>query len=153
MAKRQTETGIKIVGLNKFLRVLNKIPKDMQAGIRDASQGIANDLVSASKQAAHTPLQRMAAGGLKARRDRVPVVATSGTVGAGVPTKDVFYGAEFGGGRRDTTRQFLPHKGRTGYFFYPTARARGEKYFDMWADAIDAAFKAWEDDSARFGEH
>ena len=152
MAKRQTETGIQIVGVNKLLRVLSKAPKELQAEVRDASQSIASDLVAGAKDAASTPLQRMVVGGLKARRDRVPVVATSGKVGRGVPTRDVFYGAEFGGQRRTTTQQFQPHKGRHGYFFYPTARARGDKYADMWADAIDKAFKDWDDQSARHGD-
>lgn len=144
-------TAIEVVGVNKLLRVLSKIPKELQAEVRDASQAIANDLVSAAKNAAHTPTQRLVAGGLKARRDRVPVVATSGSLKPGVRTRDVFYGAEFGGGRRPSTQQFPPHRGRLGYFFYPTARARGAKYADMWGDAIDKAFKDWNDQSAKHG--
>jgi hypothetical protein len=124
--------------------VLNKLPKDLNNETRDASQEIAGKLVSAATQAAHTPLQQLAAKGLKAKRDRIPVVTVSGTVRKGVKATDIFYGAEFGGQRRPTTMQFQPHIGKRGYFVYPTLRAQGSRYYDMWVDAIDKAFKDWE---------
>jgi hypothetical protein len=34
----------------------------------------------------------------------------------------VFFGAEFGGGRRKTTQQFLRHRGNQGYFFWQAVR-------------------------------
>jgi hypothetical protein len=141
--RAQSDTVAEIKGLPQLLRLLNKIPKDLQAEVRDASQAIANDLVSGAKSAAHTPLQRKAANALKAKRDRVPVVKAGGMAGD-VPVKDIFYGAEFGGGARPTTQQFLSHKGRSGYFLYPTARARGRRYAEMWAEAVDKAFKDWD---------
>src|SRR5262245_14204010 len=123
MAKSQTgETGIQVAGVKALLKALSKIDKNLQSDVREASQKIAADIVSGARNASHTPLQRMVAGGLVAKRDRVPVVKTAGTVGAGVPTRDVFYGAEFGGGKRPTTRQFPPHKGQQGYFLYPYIR-------------------------------
>lgn len=149
MAKAETAQALDIKGVNALLRALSKIPKNLQADVRDASQAIANDLAAGARGAAHTPLQRMASTGLKAKRDRVPVVQTSGMVRAGVRMRDVFYGAEFGGGRRATTQQFPPHKGQVGYFLYPYARAHANKYADMWADAVDKAFKDWDDQSAR----
>ena len=65
----------------------------------------------------------------------------------GVREIDVFYGAEFGGKRRTTTQQFPSWRGSgsgAGYFLYPTARASGKRYYDMWADAVDKAFTDWE---------
>lgn len=144
MAKSERQTVFEIKGMRELLRALNKIPKELQNDVRDASQGIATDLVAGAKGAASTPLQNLAATGLKAKRDRVPVVSASGSVRAGVKTQDIFYGAEFGGRRRPSTMQFLPHKGQQGYFLYPTARARGKRYFEMWAEAIDKAFRDWD---------
>lgn len=142
--KADTQTVFKVSGMRELLRALNTIPKDLQKEVRDASQDIANDLASAGKAAATTPLQQLAATGLKARRDRVPVVAvTSGAIRPGVKATDVWYGAEFGGGSRPTTQQFPPHRGRRGYFFYPTARARGQRYWGEWEDAVDKAFRDW----------
>jgi len=143
--KKETQTAIEIVGMRQLLRALSKIPKDLQNDVRDASQAIANDLASAGRNAAQTPLQVLAATGLKAKRDRVPVVTSGrGAIRPGVRATDIWYGAEFGGAQRPTTQQFPPHKGRRGYFFYPTARAHGDRYADLWADAVDKAFKEWD---------
>lgn len=149
VAKRGTnrETMFHVEGMRELLQVLNKLPKELQNEVREASQAIANDLAAGARNAAHSPLQRLAASGIKARRDRVPVIGVGATnVKPGVKAIDVFYGAEFGGGRRPTTRQFPYWKGRgssAGYFLYPTARQRGRKYYDMWADAVDKAFEDW----------
>jgi hypothetical protein len=140
---KSRETAVHVTGVRQLLKALSKIDKDLQAEVRDASQDIATDLVSGAKNAAATPLQNKVAGGLKVKRDRVPVVSASGKVD-GIPMRDIFYGAEFGGGRRPTTQQFTPHQGRRGYFLYPTARARGRHYAALWADAVDQAFKAWD---------
>lgn len=142
-ANKDTVTEIK--GMRQLLRLLNQLPKDLQAEVRDASQEIANDLVSGAKNAAHTRQQSMAAAGLKVKRDRVPIVRVGrNTIRPGVKETDVFYGAEFGGRRRPTTMQFQPHLGQQGYFLYPTARQRGRKYAEMWAGAVDKAFRDWD---------
>jgi CRP-like cAMP-binding protein len=134
----------RVEGLKRFLRVLSSLPKDLQNDTRDASQQIASDIASKAQNAAHTPLQNLAATTLKAKRDRIPVVQSTGSVRKGVKAQDIFYGAEFGGGRRPTTRQFLPHRGTRGYFFYPTVRANSRRAYDQWADAVDKAFKQWQ---------
>lgn len=142
---RNVDTTVQIKGIRELLRALNKIDKDLQNDVRDASTNIASDLVSGARSAATTRLQNLAAQGLTVRRDRVPVVRVGrATVRPGTKLTDVFYGAEFGGGRRSTTQQFLPHRGQHGYFLYPVARARGRQYSDMWADAIDKAFETWD---------
>jgi len=140
---KSSETAVQVTGVKQLLRALSKIDKDLQAEVRDASQDIATDLLSGTRNAATTPLAMKVAAGLKVKRDRVPVVSASGNVD-GVPLRDIFYGAEFGGQRRPTTQQFQPHRGRRGYFLYPTARARGRHYAALWADAVDQAFKAWD---------
>ena len=142
---RDVDTTVQVVGIRPLLRALSDNDKELQKYVRDASGAIAGDLVTGATQAAHTPGQRLAASGLRVKRDRIPVVRV-GTqmVRAGVRATDVFYGYEFGGGKRPTTQQFPAHRGRRGYFFYPTARARGKHYFDLWSDAVDTAFKAWD---------
>ena len=151
MAKYETAQAVNVVGIRTLLRALSKIDKDLQQEVRDASQAIANDLAAGARNAATTPLQRFASVGLKAKRDRIPAVQTSGMLRPGVRMRDVFYGAEFGGGKQPTTRQFPMHKGQQGYFLYPYARAHGDDYADMWGDAIDKAFKTWDDRSALHG--
>lgn len=133
-----------IEGLRRFLRLLNTLPKEMQNETRDASQEIANRMVSSAKNAAHTPLQTLAASTLTAKRDRIPVVQSKGTVRKGVKAQDIFYGAEFGGGKRPTTRQFLPHRGKRGYFLYPAIRSNSQRFWDDWVKAIETAMAGWD---------
>lgn len=150
---RDVDTTVQVVGIRPLLRALSQIDKDLNKYVRDASGAIAGDLVTGATAAARTPGQRLAASGLQVKRDRIPVVKVgTAIVRDGVRATDVFYGYEFGGGRRPTTQQFPPHQGRRGYFFYPTARARGARYFEMWADAVDTAFKVWDYRASKTGD-
>ena len=76
---------------------------------------------------------------------------------------DVFFGTEFGGGKhgkgRETNRvtrggqmvrkgggyttQFRPHKGKQGYFFYPTVRNEGSNIVRMYAEGVERVRKQW----------
>jgi hypothetical protein len=76
---------------------------------------------------------------------------------------DVFFGTEFGGGKfgkgKPTTRmsrngglvrrgggytsQFRPHKGKTGYFFYPTVRQEGANIVRLYAEGVERVRKQW----------
>jgi hypothetical protein len=101
------------------------------------------------------------AAGLRASRDRLPMIKLRGsepfqsrsrpnvgnprgTTAARVSGRrtpvtkaDVFFGAEFGGGARKTTRQFLRHRGRSGYFFWPTVRRMKDRIAKEYLDGID----------------
>lgn len=145
--RERNAPAVHVEGVQQLLRALSKIDKDLQGEVRDASTKIAQQLVDAASRRAVTPLQRLAMTGIKVRRDRIPSVAVGRTAlpgRPGVKATDVFYGAEFGGGRRATTRQFPAHRGRRGYFLYPAARDNGRRFYGMWGDAIDRAFKAWD---------
>ena len=53
---------------------------------------------------------------------------------------DLLWGVEFGGRKRPSTMQFLPHLGTTGYALWPTIRQELPDIMDRWADALyDAA--------------
>lgn len=144
MAAKETAVAIEVIGLKDLLRVLNKLPKEFNAQIRDAASDIATDLKDSATAAARTPLQRLAASALRVKRDRVPIVRSGTTiVRPGTRANDIFFGAEFGGRRRPTTQQFLEHRGRRGYFLYPTARAHGSHYMDLWTKAIEKAMADW----------
>lgn len=144
VAKENT-VAFEVAGLRDFLRMLNTLPKEFNAQVRDAASDIGASLVSDATNAARTPLQRLAASGLRVKRDRIPVVRSGTTlVKPGVRANDIFFGAEFGGRRRPTTQQFLPHRGRTGYFLYPTARANSRNYMERWGKAIEDAMAAWD---------
>jgi hypothetical protein len=104
--------------------------------------------------------------GLRARRDRIPTIKLDhnrlypsksrsnrsrgkGKLGPGLPSAgikgfdrkvtygDVFFGAEFGGGARPTTKQFLRHRGRQGYFFWQAVRDSKSYIVKEYVQAID----------------
>jgi hypothetical protein len=107
--------------------------------------------------------------GLKARRDRIPTIKLDGNklypsktrsnrkrgrgqLGPGlagvargfdrkVTMGDVFYGAEFGGGRRSTTKQFLRHRGRSGYFFWHAVRDKRSFIIEEYSNSIERVLK------------
>jgi len=86
----------------------------------------------------------------------------SRTARAKVRAIDVWYGIEFGGGKygkgnpkpqknyRDGvtrggihayTTQFRPHRGRQGYFFFPTVREEGDNIERLYGEAVQRALK------------
>jgi hypothetical protein len=57
----------------------------------------------------------------------------------------VFFGAEFGGKRTPKTQQFMRHRGKAGYFFWPTVRKHKKDIAKEYLDAIDRVLKQLED--------
>ena len=146
MAKRINVTSVD--GLWAGLRAL---PKEAANEVRDASQESASD-VADKAQAKGRGVSRMyatyVAPTIKARRDRVPVIRMGGAkrIRRGNERQrvgDLLFGAEYGGGARPTTRQFLPHLGTTGYALWPTIRQELPEVIERWEDAvIDATVKS-----------
>jgi hypothetical protein len=167
---------IQIEGITDFLRDLAKTYPDFNKEARIASQGVAELLVvAATFEAASVTRNRQALEvmkGLRAQRDRIPTIKLqekSGFVSKSKPNRsrktkvtrgDVFFGAEFGGGKFGSsnrtvagaksragtemprkgggrTTQFLRHRGKTGYFFWPTVRKNKENIAKVYLDAID----------------
>lgn len=58
----------------------------------------------------------------------------------GGPKAPAFFGHEFGGGARPNTRQFPIHRGRDGYFLYPTVREEMAKAGERWMQIFDEVF-------------
>jgi hypothetical protein len=58
-----------------------------------------------------------------------------------VTRSDVFFGAEFGGGATPTTKQFLRHRGQSGYFFWPTVRKRKNAIAQEYLQGLDRVVK------------
>jgi hypothetical protein len=88
----------------------------------------------------------LVASTLRVRSDRVPAILAGGAKRVGHrkhPAGALLFGAEFGGRRTRKTMQFLPHKGRTGYFIFPTLRARGRKDTRIYLDALDKLGAKW----------
>ncbi|GAB4333692.1 MAG: hypothetical protein Kow0010_20360 [Dehalococcoidia bacterium] len=108
----------------ELARRLQQVNKRLVEGVADEARSQAGPSVSTRSKASIRPQ----ASGREAR-----VVAG----GARVPE---FYGQEFGGGARPRTRQFPPHRGREGYFLWPTVRRRLRTAYEEWADIFDEIF-------------
>jgi hypothetical protein len=132
-------TKVPLVGVEGLWAALRSLDREAQAQLRDAATAAADDIATQA-QARGAGVSRLYARyvgpSIRARRDRVPVVAMGRKGVAG----ETMYGAEFGGRGRPTTQQFLPHLGQTGYALWPVIRQELPSIMDRYADALyDAA--------------
>ena len=180
--------AIEVQGLYQFLRDASKKDKRFDAEARIAAGKVAEMLLVKTKaEAATVTRDRQATEvmkGMKVGKDRVPklyLASTSAFVSTTNPNRnrkrkvtrgDVFFGAEFGGGKfgkgmktsagarsvnkkgqsRDGyrkgggyTSQFLRHRGRAGYFFWPTVRKEKENIAKEYLDAIQTVLNTLKD--------
>ena len=182
--------AIEIVGIAKFLRDASRANQKFDNEMRTAAQKVAQTLVEKAKVEAASVTRSSQATevmkGMQARRDRIPKVSLnskSGFVSKSNPNRnrkrkvtrgDVFFGAEFGGGKFGTgmktsasarsvnkkgesrdgyrkggghTSQFLRHRGRKGYFFWPTVRKEKENIAREYLDAIQRVLNTLKDNA------
>ena len=152
---------VQIIGIAAFLRDAAKADERFNTEMRKAAQNVAQNLVDKAKVEAGTVTRSRQATevmkGMRARRDRIPTVKLDGKsafVSKSNPNRNrkrkvtrgnVFFGAEFGGGATPTTRQFLRHRYRSGYFFWPTVRKEKENIAREYLDAIQKVLNTLKD--------
>ncbi|NDG20073.1 MAG: hypothetical protein EB117_17670 [Betaproteobacteria bacterium] len=143
--------------LFETLRKFSKASSEFNKEMRKVAYTIARDLEGKIKiEAASVSRASQAiqvAKGLRASNDRIPTIKLRGNesfVSKSRPNRkrktkvtraDVFFGAEFGGGATPTTRQFLRHRGQSGYFFWPTVRKRKNEIAKEYLDGMDRVVK------------
>jgi hypothetical protein len=180
--------AIEVQGIYEFLRDASKKDKRFDAEARIAAGKVAEMLLTKAKaEAGSVTRSRQATEvmkGMKVGKDRVPklyLASTSAFVSTTNPNRnrkrkvtrgDVFFGAEFGGGKfgkgmktsagarsvnkkgqsRDGyrkgggyTTQFLRHRGRAGYFFWPTVRKEKNNIATQYLDAIQRVLNELKD--------
>ena len=159
--------GVEVKGIYEFLRDASKADKRFDVESRVAAGKVAeNLLVKARAEAGSVTRNRQALEvmkGMRVGKDRIPKVylaTKSGFVSVSNPNRkrkrkvtrgDVFFGAEFGGGKfgKGTptvagrgrkgggyTSQFLRHRGTAGYFFWPAVTKNKERIAKEYLDAI-----------------
>lgn len=141
----QVRMGIEVKGLREFLKDLSTYGKEVSKRAREESKKIAQDEAEKISIRASTSGDKVAAAvgvTVRARSDRVPAIVSGGarrlsTLSGKPRAGAVFFGAEFGGGGRPTTRQFRPHKGKTGYFLWPQLREDEREMVERWLTAIE----------------
>ena len=145
--KRVKVTGIE--GLNRTFRVL---PKAVSNEMRDASKEIIEDIVSDARSRGRgvSPMYaKYVAPSIVSTRDRTPTLKVGGRrklPGRNKRPKsdrqrvgNLIFGGEYGGRKRSSTMQFLPHLGTTGYAVWPAIRAGYDDAIEQWIDAINKA--------------
>ena len=153
--------AIEIVGITAFLRDAAKADERFNTEMRKAAQNVAQNLVDKAKVEAGTVTRSRQATevmkGMRARRDRIPTIKLSeksAFVSKSNPNRnrkrkvtrgDVFFGAEFGGQARPRTKQFLRHRGRSGYFFWQTVRKEKGNIATQYLDAIQRVLNTLKD--------
>jgi hypothetical protein len=152
--------AVEVEGLYDMLRGFSKASPFFNEMIRQKSTELATELLEAQRVEAGTVSRSRQAlavmSGMKVKKDRIPSIRLQhnrlfpsksrsnrkrGLVqGPGLTRKvtmgDVFFGAEFGGGARKTTRQFLRHRGQSGYFFWPVVRKKKNEIAKKYLDGI-----------------
>ena len=139
------KVGIEVEGLREVLTRLNKLGPDLNREVRVSAKAIAEEEAGRIRSAAggSGDVVSAAVGAtVRARSDRLPSIVGGGARRlhqlSGKPRLgDVFFGAEYGGGKRATTRQFRPHRGKTGYWFWPQLREDQELMLKQWTEALD----------------
>lgn len=146
------KVGVQVAGLDETLRAFNRYGRDANRELRQAAGAEVDRIIPAltaagavaGKQAALT------ATSVRRRSDRVPVIMAGGSrrlrpsgSKRKVTAGDVFFGAEFGGGSRSTTRQFPPYRGHTGYWFWPTLRRHLPELRRRYIRTLDELAARW----------
>jgi len=139
VASGSLKITVRIDGLNSTLRALSKLPKDANDEIRKASLELSKDLANKAKVSGVREGRQAAlvASTVKARRDRVPVIAAGGMKRLGrnrAPAYKLLFGSEFGATR---LKQYKPHLGKGSYWFFKTVEDNQREIADAWNDAAD----------------
>lgn len=144
---------VEVDGLTETVRAFSRYGREASAQLRDAAQREVDRIAPAmvSAMAADGGPSELVATSIKSKRDRFPVIAAGGAkrvqnkrkARARPSAGDLFFGAEFGGRGRPTTQQFRPHRGTTGYAFYPTLRERSAELIDAYKSELARLATEW----------
>lgn len=151
---------VRIAGVREKLRVFRDLPKDAQAALRDASAVIAAKLARSAKAAGTSTDAQSAAVARTVRvgRDRLPVVQAGGArrvTSTGARAFELLFGSEFGADGRfgwyaarkydmSVGKQFWPHQGQQGRWFFPTVEREAPVIEREWHAAADEIVRRFE---------
>lgn len=144
MAKNRVSESVTLEGADEARKKLRGLDKTANAELRLKARAIVDDVTPELKTAGQGSDRQSAlvAGVIRTRSDRFPTIVAGGSkklrTGKDAPRAgQLFFGAEFGGQRRKSTQQFREHKGRTGYWFWPTIRRHEDQIGKRWLEAVD----------------
>ncbi len=139
MAKRAITVGVRIDGVRETLKAFNDLPKEANDALRKRSMELAESLarkVQADAKAEGRQAKILAPT-VTVKRDRVPVIAAGGPKRIGSrkkPAWKLLFGSVFGSNR---LKQYHPHAGRQGYWFFPTVEKNQSEIAAAWRKVAD----------------
>lgn len=149
------DSGLKIVGLKELQQELRKAGPEMAKRLQQVNKRLVTEIVDLAKQRMYTSVASVDPAHVPIPKARVPGTGSlsrtkasirpqaeqkRAKVLAGGPKAPAFFGHEFGGGAKPTTHQFPIHRGRDGYFLYPTVREQVREAEDRWNRIFDEVF-------------
>jgi hypothetical protein len=128
---------VDVDGLKQLVRDVRKVDRDLPKAMRRSLVPVSQSVLRGAQQRASS------LGGVHAHAARrgLRAGATQNTAWIKLlaSREPTILGAEFGGGRRPTTRQFPRWRGsgsNAGYFVYPTIRAESDDITRQLEDAV-----------------
>lgn len=155
---RNADVQRAVPGLFQFLKDANKLGKEFNRELKNASVEVSKHVVKRAQARASTPQERLVAKALQPKFDRVPQIRIRSSAAfasksrpnrgrsaaAKVKAIDVFYGIEFGGGKygkgnpkpRKNFRDGVTRGGKHAYTtqFRPHAGRRGYFFYPTVRD-------------------
>lgn len=135
---------VRIDGAQTTLKAFRDLPKEASDELRDAAQGLSEKMAGWVRAAGQAEGRQasLLVGTVKAKRDRLPYMVVGGTKrighawpgGGRAPAFALLFGSEFGSGRG---HGFLPHRGKVGYWIFPTIEAHEGEIAREWGKAAD----------------
>ena len=135
---------VRIDGAQATLKAFRDLPKEASDALRDAAGDLSESMATWVRQSGQAEGRQasLLTGTVKARRDRLPYMVVGGTKrvghqwpGAGrAPAYALLFGSEFGSSRG---HGFLPHRGKAGYWVFPTIEAHEGDIARRWQAAAD----------------
>lgn len=141
---------VQIEGLEEMVRHYRKAGPEVNQLLKAANKRFAEEVAVKAKGRAYpaVPGKKSSAGrpsgkgslGRSVASIRANATPRGGEIVAGGPKALGFFGHEFGGFGSPTTRQFAMHRGKEGYFMYPTIRGEIPDAVRRWNEIIDEVF-------------
>ena len=141
---KSLKMNIPVEGAEHIKSAFNELPGTAQETLRRQGTVLASGMAKeiADEARADSKQSALIAPSIRAAVNQdfpAIMVGGSGQV-AGHPDvqySDIVFGAEFGGQKQVLTQQFRKHRGKQGYFLFPTMRENAQEIIDAYADALD----------------
>lgn len=131
--------AVRVEGLADFQKELRALDRTLPRELGQANKRAAEMVAERARQRAQSlgSVAAKSAPSIKAAAEQ-----RRSKINLGSTREPWALGAEFGGQGRPTTQQFEPHRGREGYFLYPTIRDTRDEYLEIYGRILEQLMRA-----------